>query len=282
MGIQYYIADNGQRRGPFQKEDLALQGLRKDTLVWRSGLTDWVAAETLPELSDIFIEESAFGAYAEPQPVEEPYFAIINEKQVGPADIQSLIIMGLGPDTPVWRNGMSDWAPASTQPEIVRAFSRRTPPPVGENQHDRRESQGASNPYYGVNGEYTPGSRKYAPGSGQNAPGAGYSREYGHDPYSDRQRNNPYNNYTVPHTNWLPWAIVGSVLGFIFSCIGVVFGIIGIVNASKANDAYSRGLREEGDIANRTARTMTIIALVLSGLGFVVSYSWLSGLGSFY
>lgn len=55
----------------------------------------------------------------------------------------------------------------------------------------------------------------------------------------------------------------------ICSCIGLVFSILGIVHASKANNWYAVGNDMQGDSANQTAKTMTIIALVFAGLGII-------------
>lgn len=75
----------------------------------------------------------------------------------------------------------------------------------------------------------------------------------------------------------MPWAIVGTVLGFLCCMIGMIFGIIGIVNANKANRFYNEGNAMMGDQANTTARTMTIIALVFGALGIPASIYILSG-----
>lgn len=71
----------------------------------------------------------------------------------------------------------------------------------------------------------------------------------------------------MPHTNWLPWAVVATVVAFMLSCIGMIFGIIGIVQANKANTAYQHGDFTTGDSANSTARIMTIIAFVFAAIG---------------
>ncbi len=102
---------------------------------------------------------------------------------------------------------------------------------------------------------------------------------YGQYPYGKQQygqQPDPYNVYgrepqPVKHTNWLPWAVVGTVFGALFSCIGMIFGIIGITNAQKANKFYAEGFRDNGDRSNSSARTMTIIALVLGGVGLIIS-----------
>ena len=62
-------------------------------------------------------------------------------------------------------------------------------------------------------------------------------------------------------------AVVATVAAFLLSCIGMIFGIIGIVQANKANTAYQRGDFSIGDSANSTARLMTIIAFVFAAIG---------------
>lgn len=78
----------------------------------------------------------------------------------------------------------------------------------------------------------------------------------------------------IPHTNWLPWAIVGTVLGCLCSCIGLIFGIIAIVKANNANNAYAIGDGITGDRENSSAKTMTIISLVIAGVGLIISVLW--------
>ncbi|MBD5349210.1 MAG: DUF4339 domain-containing protein [Bacteroides sp.] len=96
-------------------------------------------------------------------------------------------------------------------------------------------------------------------------PDAGYGQPpvYDHNPYGESIFNN---GLPVAHTNWLPWAIVGTVLGALCCLIGLIFGILGIINASKANRFYNEGNRMMGDSANSTARINTIISLVFGCL----------------
>ncbi len=155
--MEYFVIINGVQSGPLSKDRLMTAGIQPDSYVWRQGLADWVKADTLPELADIFMGDSAFGGY------------------------------GYG----------------------------NTPP----------------------------------------------------DPYTVYGRANE----PIPHTNWLPWAIVGTIFGALFSCIGMIFGIIGITKANAANKFYNEGFGENGDMSNSSARTMTIIALVLGGIGFLLT-----------
>lgn len=76
-------------------------------------------------------------------------------------------------------------------------------------------------------------------------------------------------------TNWLPWAIVGTVLG-ICSCIGLVLGIIGITKANGANNAYKCGDYDLARSVNNSARTLTILSLVFDGIGILFNIAFLA------
>ena len=51
---EYFYAREGERRGPFKLEALKREALLPSDLVWYKGLGDWVRADTLPELADLF------------------------------------------------------------------------------------------------------------------------------------------------------------------------------------------------------------------------------------
>lgn len=184
--------------------------------------------------------------------METKYFIIVNGQQVGPMPRQELVYAGLTADTPIWREGLSDWVKASTLPEL----------------NDLLNSSYGQPPNYGQQPNYGP------------QPGYGQRQGYGPQPDVNPQAGQFYgqqpdsfqgNGLPVAHTNWLPWAIVATVLGLVTSCIGMIFGIIGIVNANKANKFYEYGDNIAGDAANSTAKTNTIIALVFAGIGIVAS-----------
>ena len=54
----WYMAVNGQRQGPFAAtqvtEGVASGQVTAETLVWRAGMSGWVAAGQVPELADYF------------------------------------------------------------------------------------------------------------------------------------------------------------------------------------------------------------------------------------
>jgi len=53
------------------------------------------------------------------------YYAMINDKQVGPMELPELVNAGLMPDTYVWCKGMADWQQANEVADICRFFRNR-------------------------------------------------------------------------------------------------------------------------------------------------------------
>ena len=105
MQNQYFIIIDGQQAGPFSKEELQQHMVRPESLVWRQGLPDWIKASDLPEIAEIIVSPEA-----SPSDMKEErrWFAMINDKQVGPYTAGELISMGMTPQTPVWTDGMAD------------------------------------------------------------------------------------------------------------------------------------------------------------------------------
>lgn len=55
---KYYVANNGQQTGPFDKETLKKMvedgKMNKETLVWKDGMSDWTRAGSIDELKELF------------------------------------------------------------------------------------------------------------------------------------------------------------------------------------------------------------------------------------
>lgn len=187
------------------------------------------------------------------------YYIIVDGRQAGPYSREELKVSGLTPDSAVWREGLENWVKASTLPELNDLLYQGT------------SGYGCQQPPQGSFSQQ-PG---YGPQQGYGQQGYG-QQGYGSQYSSGRPDSFRSNGLPVAHTNWLPWAIVATVLGAMTNCIGLILGIIGIVNANKANRFYEMGDSINGDSANSTARTMTIIALVLAGIGIIFSVYILS------
>ena len=209
--------------------------------------------------------------------MNEQYFIIVDGQQKGPYPREVLRIQGMTPDTYVWREGMDGWAQASSMPELTALFAEEQ-----ETIFPNSEQQPQPQPQPGQ--QYGPQQPQY----GQQ-PNYGAQQGYGQQTYYGQQQyGNPYQQNmggnVRPHTNWLPWAIVSTVLNCLFSCFGVIFSIIGIVQANKANSLYQMGNNMEADAANSSAKVMTIISLIFAGLGILLVtmfiISAVSGIGA--
>ena len=56
--MEYYIASiGGQKKGPFKKNELLANGLTGNMLVWRPGMSQWMTANTVPELASLFVTQ---------------------------------------------------------------------------------------------------------------------------------------------------------------------------------------------------------------------------------
>lgn len=66
--VSYYVALNGQQAGPFEKaalKQMVTSGqLTRETLVWKSGMSDWMAASTQSDLNDLWTQT--------PPPIPQP------------------------------------------------------------------------------------------------------------------------------------------------------------------------------------------------------------------
>lgn len=231
---------------------------------------------------------------------EKVYYMVVDEKSSGPYTLEEMKAHpALMSHTLVWKPRLDNWVAAHTLPELEIETQRDPYPPKPEppeynpaNESNRQYEH----PHYGENhygenhyGEPRQGNNQFA-NNPQYQPNYQYNPHRGtqYGPYGQQSYQEPgYKRHQQPgyrpsfRTNWLPWAIVATIAGFFTSCIGAIFGIIGIVQANRANNLYAQGFEPEGDAANANAKTMTIIGLILAGIGLLfVSWLWTGSLGS--
>lgn len=198
------------------------------------------------------------------------YYLIVNEQQRGPFAKEDLLAQGLTPSTMVWREGMADWAPATEVTELQELFYQQPAQPQSRQTQCAQPGQPPQQPYQQPQQGYQQPYQQ---------PQQGYQQPY-QQPYQQQQYPQPpqqpqYPQYQAQPTNWLPWAIVATVLG-LCSCIGLVLGIIAITRANSANKFYQFGDTVSGNAANSSARTLTIIALAFDGIGLLVNIAMLA------
>ncbi|MDE6192422.1 MAG: GYF domain-containing protein [Muribaculaceae bacterium] len=174
--------------------------------------------------------------------MEKEYYIVEGDTRVGPLSIHQLSERGLDPSTLVWTAGMADWTRADRVPELSHLLAERT-------RIDEQESAfgGYARPEEPLKQPYQQPQQYGAYGNGPQQP-AGYSN---------------------PQTNWKTLAIVATVCGFLFSCIGGIVGIFAIVQANKAENAARYGDDFTARSAWSTCKTLCIVSFVLIGLGII-------------
>ena len=175
------------------------------------------------------------------------------DNRVGPLSMLQLSERGIEPSTLVWTAGMADWARADCVPELAHLLAYRT-------RIDEQES---------AFGTYA---RPDQPAAGP----------YG--PYEEPQKYGAFNNVrgsgnqglVKPSTNWKTLAIIATVAGFLFSCVGGIVGGFAIAQANKAENAMRYGDDFTAKSAWSSCKTLCIISFILSGIGLVYSGTILS------
>lgn len=169
------------------------------------------------------------------------YYIIRNEQQAGPYTLEELATMGITPDTVVWTEGMTDWAPAREVSELNSLFASnaQTPPSY-------------HSPAYGAS----------AAPQYNSAPQYNRAPEYHGAP----QYNKPAEQPPMPPT-YLAWSIAVTIL----CCL--VGGIVAIVYSSQVSSRYIAGDYEGADYASRQARIWIIVSAcvgLLVGIAYTV------------
>ena len=172
------------------------------------------------------------------------------DNRVGPLSMLQLAERGLEPSTLVWTAGMADWTRADCVPELSHLLANRT-------RIDEQESAfgGYARPEEPLKQPYQPAQQYGAYGNAPQQPSGGY-----------------YN----PPTNWKTLAIVATVVGFLFSCIGGIVGIFAITNANKAENAMRMGDQFTAQQAWSSCKTLCIVSFVLSGIGLIGNFVYIS------
>lgn len=183
--------------------------------------------------------------------MEKEYYIVEGDNRVGPLSILQLSEKGIEPSTLVWTAGMADWTRADCVPELAHLLANRT-------RIDEQESA-----FGGYARPEEPLKQPYQP----------YQQPQQYGAYNN---GNPNQGYVKPTTNWKTLAIVATIVGLIFSCIGGIVGAFAIAQASKAENAVRYGDQVTAQSAWSTCKTLCIISFVLSGLGLIGNFYYIS------
>jgi hypothetical protein len=71
---QYYYTDGKERYGPFTLDQLRDRKISQETLIWKEGLPDWMAAKNMSDLNSLFQAVENFHA-----PIPPPFAYQVQE-----------------------------------------------------------------------------------------------------------------------------------------------------------------------------------------------------------
>lgn len=153
------------------------------------------------------------------------YYIILNDVQLGPLDEQELRRLPVTPQTPVWHEGMADWAPCGTVGELADMFAA-TPPSI------HRAPAG-----------YDPVAASFSSGGYRQGPTAAPGSSFEQIP-------------ECPQT-YLGWSILVTML----CCLP--FGVVAIIKSCGVTTSYNRGDYESALKNSKEAQTWIIVSVVV-------------------
>lgn len=175
------------------------------------------------------------------------YWIIINDTQLGPYSLEQLGEINLTANTPVWREGMTEWVPASQVDELAALIPAPQPPAVPTEAYDSTVHTPAvtvqDTPTVAI--EPTPATvavqpTVYAPA---NAIPAGYVAIA------------PAGEPVCPPT-YLVWAIIATIICFL------PMGICAIICATKVKGHFNAGRLEKASRMSERAALFVILSIV--------------------
>ena len=130
--VQYYLAENGQRQGPFGLDALKQKAqsgaVNKQTMVWAQGMTAWQKAGEVAELQSLFSAPPPL-----PGATTASFYVAENGQQAGPFRLETLREWAgdgvFTRATLVWREGMNGWQ-AAGEVDILQDLFKHLPPPL--------------------------------------------------------------------------------------------------------------------------------------------------------
>ena len=131
---QWYIYENGQQLGPLDWQQLSQRRLTPQTLVWRDGMSSWLPAAQVSELSSLLAPPTPPTPPAPPTsptppapPASAPvpssvdkaeWYIFRSGESTGPFTLEQLRQQGVSPRTNIRKEGEEEWTRARDIPEL--------------------------------------------------------------------------------------------------------------------------------------------------------------------
>lgn len=208
------------------------------------------------------------------------YYIVENNQQAGPFTFEQLAAKGITPETNVWTDGMSNWAPASQVTELQALFAPKPEPAPAPQPEPAPQPAANYNPQPATNYNQQPATNyNQQPAQTQN-----YSYE---NQSSDSSYGDTGSEMQQPLKDWKTESIILSVIsvlcccsagfftygvGSCFNIIGLVFGVLGIVKGNKVaqlqNTDYAAA-KEASESAGKMVKIGAIVMIVVNVLAVI-------------
>ena len=223
------------------------------------------------------------------------YYIAENGQPAGPFEVNELLAHGMTVNSQVWCETMENWTAAGQVPELMPLLGIEPQPAVLPEQPAYQPEQQAyqpEQPAYEPQQQqayqpqqqpaYQPQQQAYQPQQQQ----AYQPQQQAYQPQQPYQQGQPSGGYAQPQyaqpqyaqplpaipKNWMTESVLIVILSALCCCnpISFITGIVALVNAGKVKSAYERGDMFTAQESSKSAKTWTLISLVIMLLSVVV------------
>ncbi|MBO6251764.1 MAG: CD225/dispanin family protein [Muribaculaceae bacterium] len=215
------------------------------------------------------------------------YYIAENGQPAGPFEVNELLAHGMTVNSQVWCETMENWTAAGQVPELMPLLGIEPQPAVLPEQPAYQPEQQAYQPeqpaYQPEQPAYQPEQPAYEPQQQQAYQPQQQAYQPQQQPYQQGQPSGGYAQpqYAQPQyaqplpaipKNWMTESVLIVILSALCCCnpISFITGIVALVNAGKVKSAYERGDMFTAQESSKSAKTWTLISLVIMLLSVVV------------
>jgi hypothetical protein len=208
------------------------------------------------------------------------YYIAENGQPAGPFEVNELLAHGMTVNSQVWCETMENWTAAGQVPELMPLLGIEPQPAVLPEQPAYQPEQQAYQPEQPA---YQPEQPAYEPQQQQAYQPQQQAYQPQQQPYQQGQPSGGYAQpqYAQPQyaqplpaipKNWMTESVLIVILSALCCCnpISFITGIVALVNAGKVKSAYERGDMFTAQESSKSAKTWTLISLVIMLLSVVV------------
>ena len=230
------------------------------------------------------------------------FYIAENGKPAGPFEANELLAHGLTVNSQVWNESMDGWQRASAVPELMALLNNQQmiqaqQQPVQPVQQPVQQQPEPAQQYQAPTGyettpnpdaPYQPQQQQYQQPQYQPQQSQYQQPQYQQPQYQQPQYQQPQQQQWAqpqyqqqptgtPPKDWKVESIIVTIVSALCCCnlLSLICGIVGIVNAGKVNSAFYRGDTIGAEQAASSAKTWTLVGIVLLVIGAIASVLFL-------